>query len=481
MPIFSEILFYANLVAVAAGTLFTLSFVVSCLYEKERRAAVVSGLISCGLIGVLVALHLLDSAGFLHTRGGAFLLAAGLVLVVVGALFVTRRTRTNVKALRGSTDYIEGEVKRFDERHTVFARHRLQPGTERYEDFYRKHPDWEAVDAKTRDLSPKMVFYGQIDRPNEKPNLAVRASSSHMTDCLSTSSATVPVPAVHLRDERIELSPEENTLRVKGLATHLGAKLVGITKLNPLWVYSHRGTLRDGKEDSWGSLVEETHPYGIVIGTEMTWDMIRAAPHQPSSLESGIQYAATAFISVHLTAFITNLGYSAESNHSGHYNVNVVPMAVDAGLGELSRMGYLLTKELGPRVRLAAVTTDLPLIPDKPVDIGVEDFCTICKKCAVTCPSNAIPHDDDKTVAGGIRRWKLDAESCYEYWWKVGTGCSICMRTCPWSHPKTFPHRVITELTTRNRWARRVFSPLDDLFYRSKPRPAKGPEWAKYW
>jgi len=37
-------------------------------------------------------------------------------------------------------------------------------------------------------------------------------------------------------------------------------------------------------------------------------------------------------------------------------------------------MGYLITKELGPGVRIGAVTTDLPLIPDKPVDIGVEDF-----------------------------------------------------------------------------------------------------------
>jgi len=26
-------------------------------------------------------------------------------------------------------------------------------------------------------------------------------------------------------------------------------------------------------------------------------------------------------------------------------------------------------------VRLGAVTTNLPLVPDKPVDIGVKDFC----------------------------------------------------------------------------------------------------------
>ncbi|MDW7709924.1 MAG: hypothetical protein SCH98_05575 [Deferrisomatales bacterium] len=77
-------------------------------------------------------------------------------------------------------------------------------------------------------------------------------------------------------------------------------------------------------------------------------------------------------------------------------------MAVDAGLGEISRMGYVITKEYGPRVRLGGVTTDLPLVPDRPVDIGVEDFCTICKKCARCCPSRSIPRDEPKMVNGTL-------------------------------------------------------------------------------
>jgi len=80
---------------------------------------------------------------------------------------------------------------------------------------------------------------------------------------------------------------------------------------------------------------------------------------------------------------------------------------VDAGLGEVGRLGYLLTKEFGPRIRLGAVTTDLELIPDKPVDIGVKDFCKICKKCAVCCPSRSIPVEEDPEVINGTLRWKL--------------------------------------------------------------------------
>ena len=60
-----------------------------------------------------------------------------------------------------------------------------------------------------------------------------------------------------------------------------------------------------------------------------------------------------------------------------------MPAAVDAGLGEMGRFGYLITKELGPRVRIFAVTTGLPLVADNPVDIGVEDgrySLWICRK-----------------------------------------------------------------------------------------------------
>ena len=58
------------------------------------------------------------------------------------------------------------------------------------------------------------------------------------------------------------------------------------------------------------------------------------------------------------------------ANHLRHYTAILPPLAVDAGLGEVGRLGYLMTKEFGPRIRLSAVTTNLTLVPDKPVDNG---------------------------------------------------------------------------------------------------------------
>lgn len=92
-----------------------------------------------------------------------------------------------------------------------------------------------------------------------------------------------------------------------------------------------------------------------------------------------------------MATFIRNLGYEARAHIDGNYEVVCPLVARDAGLGELGRMGLLMTPRLGPRVRISVVTTNLPLVTDEPLnDYSVTDFCTICKKCADACPSQAI-------------------------------------------------------------------------------------------
>jgi ferredoxin len=288
-------------------------------------------------------------------------------------------------------------------------------------------------------------------------------------------------PSAHpeFNEQRVELSSKSASARIKGYALSIGADLVGITEINPLWIYANRGEIFNDNWEDWGRPVELPHRYAVVFATEMAFELVGTAPHTPTTIASMANYARGAFIATQLAAYIANLGYSATANHLRHYDAVLVPLAVDAGLGETGRLGYLMTKNLGPRVRLGAVTTDLPLIPDKPVDIGVEDFCRICKKCANSCPSNSIPLDDQKEFNGTLR-WKLNAETCFDYWGKVGTDCNICMRVCPWSHPSTFPHKLIRALITRNRYARRMFNLMDDIFYGKKPRPKPEPEWACY-
>jgi reductive dehalogenase len=296
---------------------------------------------------------------------------------------------------------------------------------------------------------------------------------------LSTPEQVKPQALPIFSDQPHDISSEIATKIIKGYTKNLGADLVGITEINPLWIYSHRGEIFNDNWGDWGKEIESSHKYAVVFATEMALDLVGTAPHTPTTIASMGNYAQGAYISTQLAAFVANLGYSASAHHLRHYDFVMVPLAVDAGLGECGRLGYLMTKEFGPRVRLGAVSTDLPLVSDSPLDIGAQDFCRICKKCAICCPSNSIPMEDPAEVNGTLR-WKLNAETCFDYWGTVGTDCNICMRVCPWSHASTFPHKIIRELITRNRYSRSLFSLMDDIFYGKKPKPKAAPKWAQF-
>lgn len=480
-----NILLLIGAIGLALQAYIGFTFFTSSIRERERRAAFFGFLQFLGMFVLLLFYLFLAWAGFFHRTAGLMLLIAGYVSAGAAAFFLLRKTEPNEKALLGSKGLICGEVKRFDEREHVFARNRaIRPGSEQYGLFYREHPEYEAFDTQRRERGGPIGHPGVIDRPHGDANVAMTLAGQSMCLNLSSPEMVTPEPHFFLKERlakgKVELSPEEATERVKGYAGHLGAALVGITEINPLWIYSRRGEIFHENWEDWSREISLDHPYGIVIAEEMDLELIGPAPHTPTVIESMQNYAKGAYISTQIAAFISNLGYSATANHLRHYDAILPPLAVDAGLGEMGRLGYIMTKELGPRVRLSAVTTDLPLIPDRPVDIGAHDFCMICKKCAACCPSRSIPEEDAPREHNGTLRWKINDETCFDYWGKIGTDCNICMKVCPWSHARTFPHRLIVWMITRNKYARRIFSVMDDIFYGKKPKPKVGPRWAEY-
>jgi len=476
----TTILVFITTLGLSIQALVGLAFLISCVWEKERRATIFAAIQFLGMLGLLLFFFFFNSVGFFETRIGLTLLVLGFVLAALASFILLRKKGINPKALEGTKGVIVGEVKRQDEREIVFARNRsLRPGSEQYKRFYSEHPEYETYDTRRREKGGPLGNPGSIDRPHEGPNVAGTLASVPIPVHLSTKDKVKPQVPPQLKDKKISLSPEEATHRVKGYARNLGADLVGITEINPLWIYSHRGEIFHENWEDWGREIIVEDKYAIVFAMEMSFEMVGAAPHSPTVIESMRNYARGAYIATQLAAYIANLGYPATASHLRHYEAVMVPLAVDAGLGELGRLGYLITKEFGPRIRLGAVSTNLPLIPDKPVDIGVEDFCKICKKCAVCCPSNSIPLGD-QTEVNGTLRWKLNDETCFDYWGKIGTDCNICMRVCPWSHARTFPHRLIVESVSGNRIARRLFSVMDDVFYGKKPKAKAPPKWARF-
>ncbi|HRW63323.1 MAG TPA: 4Fe-4S dicluster domain-containing protein, partial [Bacteroidales bacterium] len=169
--------------------------------------------------------------------------------------------------------------------------------------------------------------------------------------------------------------------------------------------------------------------------------------------------------------------YSAKAHIDGNYELICPLVARDAGLGEIGRMGLLMTPKLGPRVRIAVVTTELPLIMDNQKDNShIIDFCEICKKCADICPSASIPDGTRENIDGALR-WKINHEKCFTYWCTVGTDCGKCMTVCPFSHPDNFLHNIIRWGIYNSYIFRRFALFMDDLFYGRKPKTKPISSW----
>ena len=168
-----------------------------------------------------------------------------------------------------------------------------------------------------------------------------------------------------------------------------------------------------------------------------------------------------AFTAGLLAHYIRGLGYKAIA--CGNDTACSIPIAIDAGLGELARNGLLITPTFGPRVRLAKVITDLPLFPDRPIEFGVWEFCLKCEKCADKCPSKSIafgkPTDKQNNISNreGILRWPINAETCLAFWAKNGTDCANCIRTCPFNKPAGRLHDLV-------RWGISKTPRLNNLF-----------------
>ena len=359
---------------------------------------------------------------------------------------------------------VVGERERFDERDNVQSRNTLEPGTPDYEQFYARHPEWKEKDDAIRAL-PGM---GHVGDPLDLPLLGVEYEflvRLGMSD-------RVDGPAAPVKQE---ISPERAAEKVKGFAKHLGADLVRSGPRNPLYVYTNIGKGWHDPARSFGQPIECTHKSAISVAVGIDPPMIETGPVLPEVVEIMRVYGRLASIAVQLAEYIRALGYPARANVMSNYQVLAVPIAIDAGMGELGRHGLMITKELGSALKLATITTDLPLAYDSPRDVGVEEFCKDCKICAEACPSGAISQGAPKALRG-VERWSINPEACFSVWNDTGTDCGVCVASCPWTNPRTPFHRLMVEVASRKRKAGWWMSLADKVFY-GKFKMRRQPSW----
>ncbi len=230
-------------------------------------------------------------------------------------------------------------------------------------------------------------------------------------------------------------SPELASREIKRVAKAFGASLVGITDYDERWMYTRK--FSDISHTERPNDVPAGLDWVVVTAQQMDHGWIRTVPSALSGAATGLGYSHDALVVLSTAQYIRNLGYNAVASMND--SALAVPYAIKAGLGEYSRLGLMITKEYGPRVRLGKVFTDLPLALDTPVHFGVREFCEICRRCTDACPVKAISGSEPTTDVynesnlRGVRKWSIDGERCFDYWVKQNSDCSICIRVCPYN------------------------------------------------
>ena len=231
------------------------------------------------------------------------------------------------------------------------------------------------------------------------------------------------------------------------------------------WLYSHVSNDITGEHTRLEIPAE--YRYAIAMAVEMDYAFMQTSPTGGAAAATGLGYSKMAFVAGLMAQFIRNLGYKAIP--CGNDTALSIPIAVEAGLGELGRNGLLVTEKFGPRVRICKVFTDLPLAPDEPHYFGVEEFCRQCVKCARDCPSRAISFGE-RTVEAlnistnpGVLKWPVNGEQCFKYWVANRLDCANCIRVCPYNQPQGWHHDLVRGIIKHAPWLSPLFLWLDTV------------------
>ena len=245
--------------------------------------------------------------------------------------------------------------------------------------------------------------------------------------------ANYELPEVAPEISPIPTDPKVLSRHIKLFGYFLGADMIGICPLPQEAVYT---------KDSKGEKIDLPLKNAIVFlnvkrtettlatyGNEWIDDLISYQSYQRCACQAQV-----------VTGYIRKLGYPAESAILKKYPVLMPRLVVESGLGEVGRLGIALNPFVGAAFKVSAVLTDLPLEPDRPIDFGLQDYCSGCRICARQCPTHAIS-DREKEVYNGYETWPLNYKACVTGVLTRETGaiCQRCTKVCPWNRRDNRP------------------------------------------
>ena len=196
-----------------------------------------------------------------------------------------------------------------------------------------------------------------------------------------------------------------------------GADVIGFASVPQEWVF---------QDTAIG------YTQAIMLVMEMSKARMDLAPNPDTAVMVHETYNALGQVSNRVADLLRERGFAAHAGHPLGGMALYPPMAQAAGLGWRGISGLLITPEYGPRVRLAAVFTEIENLPVHEGDehAWILDFCDSCRRCIRDCPPDAF-YDSPIYNDNGLVT-VLDNRKCFPYF-VTNHGCSICIKVCPFN------------------------------------------------
>jgi epoxyqueuosine reductase len=261
------------------------------------------------------------------------------------------------------------------------------------------------------------------------------AARQNMSKCPGYDTAFAPArnhpPLIPIAKERREADPAEFSAEITAFALANEADDVGIAAMDPLYVFE-------------GYSIDE--PWVIMLAVAHNYERLKQVPSNETNGaglgDVGDQYSRGTRSSHALANWIRSQGYNARAwPGPSSAALLLIPPAIASGLGELGKHGSIISRHFGSGMRLAGVTTDMPLAATKPDTFGGDEFCKSCQICTRECPPDAI--SANKQMVRGVERWYVNFDECIPYFAEAA-GCGICIAVCPWTRPDVRPKLLAT-------------------------------------
>ena len=187
---------------------------------------------------------------------------------------------------------------------------------------------------------------------------------------------------------RYEGTPEENSQMLRVAGRILGASDMGFVRLDKNIKKLIYGNIRFEKVDKG---YEDKKTDSFVLPDKELWAICSVIPQSlwmqkytkrmSWACSNTGAYSRANIFSNRLNVFLRGLGYQFYGGDTGSVG-RIVGFGVMSGLAEYGRAGIMVSPQFGPNFRTVLVTiTDLPLAVTKPIDAGITQFCSACKKC----------------------------------------------------------------------------------------------------